>query len=99
MHGQGRCEFGGVILGVKFLHMDVFHHRTSVCICMCGGLYGNNCIIHSLIVGMGVSGNFVPLRKRLCFGWGGTFVDDGEKSASSIPMLLQNDSTGKSVDS
>ena len=33
------------------------------------------------------------------FWLGGTFVDDAEESATSVPTPLQNDSPGKSVDS
>lgn len=56
------------------------------------GVYRSHGIIHSLIVCMGVSGNFVRLGERLCFGWeGGTFVAAAEESATSIPTSLQND--------
>lgn len=61
-------------------------------VCVRDRVYRSDGIIHSLVVCMGVSGNFVRLGERLCFGWeGGTFVGAAEESATSIPTSLQSD--------
>lgn len=51
VHVQGSCsEFLGVILGVEFLRTGEFSPVEHLCACVCDGVYGSDCIVHSLIV-------------------------------------------------
>lgn len=69
-HLQGSCsEFLGVIVDV-FLRVGEFSTVGHLCVHLCDGVYGSDCILHSLIVGMQVGVNLERLGERLCFDSG-----------------------------